>query len=109
MDMINFQPHPELSHIKTPDLVAIKSWTGDGIWPLVQDALEGGLFDPERDWRDPNLKVAVGARDMQDWEKVRLVLPYVKTFISALNQLPSQYDFKGKVFTGETAERKLGQ
>lgn len=46
--------------------------------------------------------MARGARDLQDWEKVKLVLPYIKAFISGYNSLPSQYDYKGIVYTGET-------
>jgi hypothetical protein len=102
LDVINYQAHPELSHIPTAELVAIRGWTGNGIWPLVQDALEGGLFNPDTNWNDPDLKVAAGARNLQDWEKVKLVLPYIKAFISGYNSLPPQYDYKGKVYTGET-------
>lgn len=69
--------HPELAHIPTDDLIALRGWTS-GDYILVQDALD----TPKPDQIvDP--------------------LPYLKAIISAYHALPESYIYTGTVYTGE--------
>lgn len=69
--------HPELAHIPTDDLIALRGWTS-GDYILVQDALDTPKADQIVD-----------------------PLPYLKAIISAYHALPESYIYTGTVYTGE--------
>ncbi len=71
------QAHPEVAHIPTEDLIALRAWTSTH-YEVVQDALEGDKVPPNP-----------------------LGLSYAKAIISALNALPESSAYKGTVYTGE--------
>lgn len=69
--------HPEVAHIPTEDLVALRAWTS-AHYEVVQDALDGDKVPPNP-----------------------LGLSYAKAIISALNALPESFIYRGTVYTGE--------
>lgn len=71
------QVHPDVAHIPTEDLVALKAWTSVH-YEVVQDALEGD-------------KVPANP----------LGPSYAKAIVSALNALPQSFAYQGTVYTGE--------
>jgi len=74
--------HPEVAHIPTDDLIALRGWTS-GDYILVQNAL-----------------------DMPKPEQFADALPYLRAIMSAYHALPKSFIYTGTVYTGErqTAE-----
>jgi hypothetical protein len=72
--------NPDLKAVPREELLAMRWWTGDFIYPAVQNL----LLDPPA-----------------DAQRVRLALPLLKAIVSGLNALPARYEYEGPVFTGE--------
>jgi hypothetical protein len=80
--------HPDLKAIPREELLAMRWWTGDFIYPAVQNVLLDEPADPRR---------------------VSHALPLLKAIVSGLNALPEQYEYQGKVYTGEFKDAAWAQ
>ncbi|WP_157604389.1 type III secretion system effector XopAI [Rhizobacter sp. Root1221] len=80
--------NPDIRHIPTEDLIALRSWTASTHHPIVMNALEGDEL-PDNP----------------------LGLSYAKAIISALNALPDRFIHEGHVYTGDDQplDRVLGR
>ncbi|MET0382327.1 MAG: hypothetical protein ABW032_02790 [Burkholderiaceae bacterium] len=70
--------HPDLAHIPTDDLIALRGWTS-GDYILVQNALDRSQAD-----------------------RVQDSFPYLKAIVSAYHSLPERFIYTGTAYTGET-------
>lgn len=75
--------HPEVAHIPTEDLIALRGWTSED-YRMLRDALD----NPK-----PSMQLDI-------------VLPYVKAIISAYHALPDSFIYSGPVYTVRTRNKK---
>lgn len=70
--------NPDIRHIPTEDLIALRAWTASTHYPIIMNALEG-----------------------EELPDNPLGLSYTKSIISALNALPDRFIHEGSVYTGD--------